>query len=111
MKTLTTAALFLDIRVVETKAFIQAFLGEIQLCPVKIDQTLGIDKKLHTAAFENMVLGSGLIDIFKNVGQTRTTGRLHSEPDAKTLAPTIKAFPDMLHCSIGECYGHNAITL
>src|SRR5690606_4450077 len=80
------AALAAHVGVVELEALVEAFLGEVQLGAVQIDQALGVDDDLHAVALEHLILGLQLVDELQHVGQAGAAGGAHTQTDADTLA-------------------------
>jgi len=66
----TAAALVLGIGIVEFKAFIEAFLAEIELGAVKIEQTFFVDDHLDAVIFKNRIIFVGLIHKFNDIGHS-----------------------------------------
>lgn len=69
-KAFAATALILDVGVVELKAFVEAFLGEIQLGAIDVDQTLGIYDDLDSMAFKAGVFRLHLVYEFQGICHT-----------------------------------------
>src|SRR5438552_1693218 len=76
------AALVLDVRIVEAKAFVQSLAIEVELRAVEVGQALGIDYHFHTVGFEHVVLGLDPVGVLELVGEPGATRSLDPEAQA-----------------------------
>src|SRR5690606_34140453 len=99
---LAAAALALDVRVVEAKAFVEALLHEVDLQALEIGQALRVDEHPDPVAGE---LAIALLDGVREIDlvrESRAARRPDAEPQAQALAPALEESADVLRRGLGQ---------
>src|SRR5215472_14785865 len=84
---LAAAALALHVGVAEAKCLVEALLHEVDDGAVEEAEARGVDEDPYPAVLEHRVAGLLRFGIVHHVGEARTAGLAHAEPQPDTRAP------------------------
>lgn len=102
VETFAAAARLFHVRILELKAFLQAFFGVVQFGAVQINMAFGIDEYFYAVFFKNQVVGIDGVGEFDGVGQARAAAGFHAQAHAFAFAAFFEKVADALGGIAGD---------